>query len=83
MCEIKEIKKYPIIGTSYYHYKGGSYTVLTLAKYIDNQEDVVIYKSNEFGSIHVRPLKEWFEIVKEQGKRKWTRFSYQKHSFLY
>ena len=52
----KEFKKYPEINTNYQHYKGGKYTVLTLAKDSETQEDVVVYKSIHFGSVHVRPL---------------------------
>lgn len=55
--------KYPHLDRTYYHYKGGSYSIITLAHDKKTNEDVVVYKSNEFGTVYVRPLKEWSEIV--------------------
>jgi len=55
--------EYPVIGALYNHYKGGLYKVLTLAKHTDNDDVLVTCKSIHFGSIHARPLKEWFENV--------------------
>ena len=54
---------YPEIGATYIHYKGGLYEVITLAKHSETGEDMVCYKSLLFGSVHVRPLSEWFELV--------------------
>jgi len=61
----KEIIKiqYPEIGKIYNHYKGGKYEVITLAKHSETDEDLVIYKSLHFGSIHARPLKMWFDKI--------------------
>lgn len=61
--EKSEWKKYPVIGGLYRHYKGGTYEVITLAKHSETSEDLVIYKSTEFGSIHARPLSMWFGDV--------------------
>lgn len=58
-----EFKHYPEIGKIYRHYKGGKYEVLTLAKHSETNQDLVIYKSLHFGSIHARPLKSWNESV--------------------
>lgn len=70
----EEIKQYPEIGKMYHHYKGGTYQVITLAKHSENGEDLVIYKSLHFGSIHARPLKMWFEKVGEDGPVEIRRF---------
>ena len=35
------MKKYPIIGTNYKHYKGGTYKVLSLATHTENDEVLV------------------------------------------
>lgn len=55
---------YPIIGGIYKHYKGGLYEVITMAQYTeDDNSAVVVYKSLLFGSIYVRPLDSWNEII--------------------
>ena len=53
---------YPIINAEYKHYKGGIYTVMTLATDTVTEKPVVIYRSNLFGSIYSRPLSEWNDI---------------------
>lgn len=77
---MEKIKKYPLPGEIYDHYKGGRYEVITLAKHTEaegDDEDVVVYKSVSFGSVHVRPLKMWFEEVEEPrvGKSAVIRFT--------
>ncbi len=60
--------QYPIIGEIYYHYKGGDYQVISLAKHSETQETLVIYQSIHFGSVYARPLEMWFEsVVTEKG----------------
>lgn len=59
----KEVKVYPEIGGQYQHYKGGKYEVLTLAKHSETDEIMVVYKSIHFGSVHVRPLSMWFDLI--------------------
>ncbi len=54
---------YPIPGKQYKHYKGGLYTVITLAKHFEKDEDLVVYKSDLFGSVYVIPLSMWFELI--------------------
>jgi hypothetical protein len=56
---------YPEIGKTYKHYKGGKYEVITLAKHTNNNEPLVIYKSIHFGSVHARPLFEWYQSVEQ------------------
>lgn len=55
--------QYPIPGEKYVHYKGGLYEIITLCKHSETNEDLVIYKSLLFGSVHARPLHMWFEEV--------------------
>ena len=61
--ETIKIKKYPDFNRIYQHYKGGTYVPLFLAKHTENQEELVIYKSREFGTVYARPLNEWNEEV--------------------
>lgn len=65
--EKKEVNyiEYPIIGGKYEHYKGGLYEVISLGKYSVDDSTVVVYKSLLFGSLHVRPLSEWSDIVEQ------------------
>lgn len=63
--------KYPEIGKTYSHYKGGKYEVITLAKHTETNEPLVIYKSIQFGSVHARPLLEWNQNV-EQIKEEYS-----------
>lgn len=70
---------YPKPGEKFVHYKGGIYEILTLAKDTRDEGTLVIYKSLLFGSVHARPLPEWFDEVPTtttQGKfkRKTKRF---------
>lgn len=69
------MKKYPEIGKMYNHYKGGRYEVLSLAKHSETDEDLVIYKSVHFGSIHARPLSMWFETIRLSELEHVQRFS--------
>jgi hypothetical protein len=57
------IKRYPNLDYIYTHYKGGKYQVITLAKHSETGEDMVVYKSLLFGSVYVRPLAMWFDII--------------------
>jgi len=71
---MNNIKKYPIIGGKYEHYKGGKYEVITMATNTETDEALVIYKSLLFGSIYARPLEQWFEIIELKDKTKIKRF---------
>lgn len=55
--------KYPNLDYIYTHYKGGKYKVLTLAKHTETGEDMVVYQSLLFGSVYVRPLSMWDDII--------------------
>ena len=66
---INNFIKYPKIGSTYLHYKGGHYLVMALAKHTETDETLVIYKSIEFGSTHARPLSMWFEQINRHKKR--------------
>jgi len=57
------MKRYPEINKNYRHYKGGLYKVLYLARHSETDEEVVIYQSIHFNSIHVRPLSMWFDVI--------------------
>ena len=39
----------------YRHYKGGEYEVITLARHSENNEELVVYKSLENGTVWARP----------------------------
>lgn len=58
-----DIKQYPEIDGLYKHYKGGKYKVLSLAKHSETDEIMVVYRSIHFGSVHVRPLSMWFNLI--------------------
>lgn len=59
----EKYKFLPIPGRVYTHWKGGLYEVISLGIMEATKEEMVIYKSFQFGTIYIRPLKEWFEIV--------------------
>lgn len=60
--DIKSARK-PTPKLVYQHYKGGLYEVLHLAKYTEDDSDLVICQSLHYGSYHARPLKEWFDVM--------------------
>ena len=58
--EVKNIRvSYPDVGTTYRHYKGGSYKVRSISIHSETGEVLVNYQSLQFGSHHSRPLDEW------------------------
>jgi hypothetical protein len=46
--------RYPENGKIYLHYKGGKYEVVSAARHTETDELLVVYKSLNFGSMHVR-----------------------------
>jgi len=66
--------RYPEIGRTYLHYKGGKYRVISLATHSETDEVMVVYRSIMFGSVHVRPLSMWFDSVVTEGGTARERF---------
>ena len=60
---------YPLPGQRYKHYKGGTYEIISMATHSETDEKLVVYKSINFGSVYVRPLEIWNDIVSENTKR--------------
>ena len=64
------------IGERYKHYKGGEYTIITLAYREEDIEPVVVYQaeydSTDLGPkpVFVRPVKSFREVVIIDGVRK-------------
>lgn len=58
------------------HYKGGLYTILGLGVKENTLEPVVIYQSCKHGTIWVRGLDVWFEVVKLPDGTEVPRFKY-------
>lgn len=76
IAKINRMKvKYPEIGPTYYHYKGGRYQVITMSNDSETKEPVVVYKSLLFGSIVNRSLKSWNEEVQINDGKKVPRFT--------
>lgn len=64
----KMLRSIDIVAGSYWtHYKGGVYQVVTLAVDESTLEPVVVYKSLRKGSIWVRTVKNWEEMVQVEG----------------
>ena len=59
----------------YKHFKGNLYEVLFIAKNSETEEDMVVYKSLRNGTMWVRPLSMWEELV-ERGGKTYQRFTY-------
>lgn len=77
--KLEEIEKnkivYPEIGSTWKHYKGGTYKILHLARHTETEEVLVIYQSLSFGTYHARPLKIWADIIVETNHQRVRRFS--------
>lgn len=52
----------------YKHFKGNLYEVLFIAKNSETEEDMVVYKSLRNGTMWVRPLSMWEELVERGAK---------------
>ena len=63
-----------IESSTYLHFKGGKYRVLFEALHSDEKEPVVVYVSMIFGTVWVRPTKEWSEMVEWPDGEMRTRF---------
>jgi hypothetical protein len=53
-------------GETWQHYKGGRYTIITLANHTETKEPLVVYQSLSFGSTYARPLSIWCETVENK-----------------
>ncbi len=53
----------------YQHYKGGVYTVIDVAKHSETLEEMVVYRSEHFGTLWVRPTAMFFEEVEKDGQK--------------
>lgn len=54
----------PKTGEQYKHFKGGTYTIITLAKDCDDpSRELVVYKNNENGNIWVRALAQFTDHI--------------------
>jgi hypothetical protein len=60
---------YPLPGQVYKHYKGGTYTIISMATHTETKEVLVVYKSLNFGSVYVRPYDVWCQVT-ETGQKK-------------
>lgn len=73
---MSEFVTYPRINGLYQHYKGGIYRVITMAIHTETKENLVICKSELFGTIYARPISSFFaEVTTTDGKRV-SRFTY-------
>jgi hypothetical protein len=72
--------KYPLPGDIYYHYKGGTYEIVSMATHTETGEKLVVYKSLNFGSVYVRPYDIFSDsvIIDNQTNEKVKRFEKQK-----
>ena len=59
----------------YEHFKGGYYDVIAVGKHSETLEDYVVYRHEDDGSVWVRPLSMFTELVEKDGL-KIPRFRY-------
>ena len=63
----------PVPHVIHKHYKGGLYEPLHCAFDVENEIDVIVYRSYTNGTYYTRPLSEWYEVVgniDEEDKRR-------------
>lgn len=70
-------KEYPLLNRLYQHYKGGVYEVMHIATDADTKKDVVVYKSQHRGTIYIRPLEDWFDIIEVEDNPGLTQVRFQ------
>lgn len=68
-------KRLPEPHRLYRHYKGGLYEFISMAIHSETKEELVIYKSIHYGTVHARPLEQWFQEIPD------TETSTQRHRF--
>ncbi len=59
----------PAPGSRWQHYRGGFYTVITIARREGTAEPLVIYKAAKDGAVWARPLTEWTQLVGKNTPR--------------
>lgn len=68
MKEVKKVESEIGIGSTWKHYKGGTYKVIAVALQTETEEILIVYTDN-VGNVFARPVKMWFDTVKtEEGK---------------
>ena len=55
-------------GSTYRHFKGKLYMVITIARHTETEEELVVYKSLETGKVWARPLDMFKEQVLVNGQ---------------
>jgi hypothetical protein len=70
-------KRYPEMDRLFDHYKGGIYKTLFMVKHSETNEDLVLYKSLQYRSLHARPLSSWFDLKKNGAGEMVCRFQLQ------
>jgi len=61
-----------LIGKTYKHFKGNMYKVVGFAKHSETTEDMVIYESLRNGTLWVRPMYMWNEVIDDKGTLRFT-----------
>lgn len=59
----------PRFGSTWLHYKGGTYTVLAVAEHTETKEVMVVYQHVDTLRIYTRPLAMWYSDVGEGRTR--------------
>ena len=61
-----------ILGKTYKHFKGNLYKTVAIVKHSETCEDMVLYESLRNGTLWVRPINMWNEIVDDAGTKRFT-----------
>lgn len=72
---MSDFVKYPKVNGLYQHYKGGVYRVITMAIHTETKENLVICKSELFGTIYARPISSFFETITNSSGQREPRFT--------
>ena len=55
------------IGAIYRHFKGNEYTVITIGKNTETEEEMVVYSPvNNPSLVWIRPATMWFDIIDQE-----------------
>lgn len=61
----------PRFGSTWLHYKGGTYTVLAVAEHTETKELMVVYQHGDSLRVYTRPLAMWYDDMGE-GRTRFT-----------